>query len=181
AVCLALVGLSGTAASQAAVKKQTHIPAQGLGIALQSLARDRSFQLVYVSEEVDALSTRGAIGEYTSEEALTTLLAGTGLTFKYLNSHTVTILPAPQAPTTLTVPDAAVVNPTSLELTTPSDSGDSRVSRINKASVVKNVRLASAASAVVLGMASGHAGAQTTETQGKELEEVIVTGIRSSL
>src|SRR5689334_15107343 len=137
AVCLALVGLSGTAESQAtAVRKQTQIPAQGLGLALQSLAKDRSFQLVYVSEEVDVLSTEGAVGEFTPEEALAKLLAGTGLTFKYLNEHTVTILPAaPAKPATPPVRE--------------------RTSRTNKPWIVKNVRLASAASAVMFGVASG--------------------------
>ena len=166
AVCLALVGLSGTAESQAAVRKQTHIPAQGLGLALQNLAKERSFQLVYVSEEVDALSTRGAVGQFTPEEALAQLLAGTGLTFKYLNDHTVTILPAPTA---------------SRAGAGKSDAGDNRVPRISKPSIVKNVRLASAASAVMFGVASGQATAQATGAEGQDLEEVIVTGIRSSL
>ena len=75
AVCLALMGLSGTAESQAAARKQTDIPSQGLGLALQSLAKERSFQLVYVSEEVDALNTQGAVGQFTPEEALAKLLA----------------------------------------------------------------------------------------------------------
>ena len=48
----------------------------GLGLALQTLAKDRSFQLVYVSEEVDVLSTQGVVGEFTPEEALARLLAG---------------------------------------------------------------------------------------------------------
>ena len=163
AVCLAMVGLSGTAESQAtAVRKQTQIPAQGLGLALQSLAKDRSFQLVYVSEEVDALSTQGATGELTPEEALAKLLAGTGLTFKYLNEHTVTILPAAPAK-----PAAAPAR--------------DRTSRTSKPWIVKNVRLASAASAVMFGVASGPAAAQSTAVQGQDLEEVVVTGIRSSL
>ncbi len=166
AVCLALMGLSGTAESQAAAKKQTDIPSQGLGLALQSLARERSFQLVYVSEEVDALNTQGAIGEFTPEEALAKLLAGTGLTFKYLNEHTVTILPvAPSAP--------------ARERPINAESGEQRVPRISSPWIVKNVRLASAASAVIFGVASGPAAAQSTSPQ--DLEEVVVTGIRGSL
>jgi iron complex outermembrane recepter protein len=164
AVCLAMVGLSGTAESQAtAVRKQTQIPAQGLGLALQSLAKEHSFQLVYVSEEVDVLSTQGAVGEFTPEEALAKLLAGTGLTFRYLNERTVTILPA------------APAKPASA----PSRESTSRTS--NPWRTVKNVRLASAASAVMFGVASGPAAAQSTAAPGQELEEVIVTGIRSSL
>jgi iron complex outermembrane receptor protein len=163
AVCLAMVGLSGTAESQAtAIRKQTQIPAQGLGLALQTLAKDRSFQLVYVSEEVDVLSTQGVVGEFTPEEALARLLAGTGLTFKYLNEHTVTILPA--APAKSEPPPAR-----------------ERTTRTSKPWTVKNVRLASAASAVMLGVASGPAAAQSTAAEGQDLEEVVVTGIRGSL
>jgi iron complex outermembrane receptor protein len=167
AVCLALMGLSGTAESQAAVRKQTDIPSQGLGLALQSLAKERSFQLVYVSEEVDALNTQGAVGEFTPEEALARLLAGTGLTFKYLNEHTVTILPAAQP-----------VSPR--ERPSNAEPGDQRVPRISRPWIVKNVRLASAASAVMFGVASGPAAAQSTAAP-QDLEEVVVTGIRSSL
>jgi len=164
AVCLAMVGLSGTAESQAtAVRKQTQIPAQGLGLALQSLAKEHSFQLVYVSEEVDVLSTQGAIGVFTPEEALAKLLAGTGLTFKYLNEHTVTILPAAAAKPATPPPPRE------------------RTSRTSKPWTVKNVRLASAASAVMFGVATGPAAAQTTTATGQDLEEVVVTGIRSSL
>jgi TonB-dependent receptor len=174
AVCFALLGLSGTAESQAAARKQTDIPAQGLGLALQSLAKQRSFQLVYVSEEVDILQTQGAVGQLTPEEALAQLLAGTGLTFKYLNAQTVTILPAASAPATRS---------NAVERSSPAKSGDGRGARMNKASVVKNVRLASAASAVMFGVASGQAGAQAAspQAQGDQLEEVVVTGIRSSL
>src|SRR5687768_2862909 len=124
ALCVALVGLSGAAEAQAAIRRQTHIPAQNLGPALQSLAKEHSFQLVYVSEEVDVLQTQGAVGEFTPEEALTRLLTGTGLTFKYLDEHTVTILPA--AP-------AKPASPPSRE----------RTSRTSKPWTVKNVRLAS--------------------------------------
>ncbi|GFE80513.1 TonB-dependent receptor [Steroidobacter agaridevorans] len=167
AVCLALMGLSGTAESQAAVRKATDIPSQGLGLALQSLAKERSFQLVYVSEEVDALNTQGAVGEFTPEEALARLLAGTGLTFKYLNEHTVTILPvAPSTP--------------ERERPVNAESGDQRVPRISRPWIVKNVRLASAASAVMFGVAGGPAAAQSAAAP-QDLEEVVVTGIRSSL
>jgi len=37
--------------------------------------------------------TRGAVGEYTADEALTQILSGTGLTYRYLDEKTVTIVP----------------------------------------------------------------------------------------
>jgi hypothetical protein len=78
------------------VRKSINIPAQELAPALQALARDRDFQVVYVSEELSGHGTAGAVGELTSQEALTRLLQGTGFTFKDLDDKTVTIVPATQ-------------------------------------------------------------------------------------
>src|SRR5690606_10312082 len=50
--CLATFAVAGAQQTQAALKKPTMIPAQGLGPALQQLARDRGVQLVYRSELV---------------------------------------------------------------------------------------------------------------------------------
>jgi len=91
--CLILVGLSAADESQASIKKHIDIPAEGLGTALQTLAKDRKFQIVYVSEEINALRTQGAVGEFTPDEALKQLLNGTGLTFRYLDEKTVTVIP----------------------------------------------------------------------------------------
>jgi hypothetical protein len=83
--------------ARASTRKTTNIPAQALAPALQALAKDRDFQIVYVSEEISGRSTRGAVGDFTPEEALARLLEGTGLAFKYLDDKTVTITPATQA------------------------------------------------------------------------------------
>jgi TonB-dependent receptor len=177
AICLSIVGLSGAAQAQAAAKKQTNIPAQGLGPALQGLAKERDFQLVYVSEEVDALRTQGAFGELTSEEALTKLLSGTGLTFKYLDEQTVTIVPA--APATIGTSSVAAAGPTAFAA-----GADRRRTRPNRRSAARDARLGSAVSAVLFGLAGASpAFAQTTDTQakGEQLDEIVVTGIRSSL
>src|SRR5438034_10036048 len=92
-VCLSVVGISTAADAEVAVRKPINIPAQGLGPALQALAKDRGFQVVYLSDAVDSLKTQGAIGELTSDEALTKLLSGTGLSYRYLDEATVTIFP----------------------------------------------------------------------------------------
>lgn len=76
-------------------KRPTDIPAQSLGAALQELARERNFQIVYVSEDVNSLRTAGAVGNLTPTEALRELLEGTGLTFRYLDEKTVVIVPKP--------------------------------------------------------------------------------------
>ncbi len=91
AVCLSLCLIGVSSADDASTRKETNIPAGGLGPALIALAKDRHFQIVYVTEEIANVRTEGAVGEFTTEEALKRLLAGTGLTYRYLDDKTVTI------------------------------------------------------------------------------------------
>jgi len=91
-ICLSVIGLSRADDARASIRRPTHIEAQPLAAALESLARDRDIQVIYRSEVVTDRHTRGAVGEYTPEEALRKLLEGTGLTYRYLNATTVTIL-----------------------------------------------------------------------------------------
>jgi iron complex outermembrane receptor protein len=93
AVGLCLAGHSLADDVHTPIKKLTNIPAESLGDALQALAKERNFQIVYVSEQINGLRTKGASGEFTQEEALKGLLNGTGFTFKYLDEKTVTIVP----------------------------------------------------------------------------------------
>ena len=79
----------------APLKRTTNIPAQSLGAALQELAKERGFQIVFVSEDVNSLRTGGAVGDLTPTEALQKLLEGTGLTFRYLDEKTVVIFTQP--------------------------------------------------------------------------------------
>src|SRR5688572_32518929 len=72
--CLMAIDPSAAADVQAPVKQFTDIPAQGLSSALQALAKERKFQVVYVSEEINPKSTGGATGELTAEEALHQIL-----------------------------------------------------------------------------------------------------------
>lgn len=104
AVCMAFVTVAVADDVHSPLKKSTNIPAQELAPALQALAKDRNFQVVYVSEEIKGRSTRGAAGELTSAEALERLLEGTGLTFTYLDENTITIVPATQGPSQSAAP-----------------------------------------------------------------------------
>ena len=97
-ICTTVVGLCLADNVHASIKQPTNIPAQPLAPALQSLAKERNFQIVYVSEEVGSRRTAGVVGEYTPEEALEQLLKGTGLTYKYLDDNTITIVSPPTAP-----------------------------------------------------------------------------------
>jgi outer membrane receptor protein involved in Fe transport len=86
------------AAEVSAAIRHTEIPAQGLGPALQALARERDFQIIYRAELVRDVTTAGASGELTTEEALRDLLRNTGLTFQRLDDNTVTIARAAGSP-----------------------------------------------------------------------------------
>jgi iron complex outermembrane recepter protein len=98
AVSLAIVGLAAADPADAAIKKQTNIPAQDLGSALQQLMKQRELHIIYISEDLRDLRTQGVVGELTAGEALKGLLSGTGLTYRYLDDQTVTIMPIATAP-----------------------------------------------------------------------------------
>jgi iron complex outermembrane receptor protein len=108
ALCISAVGFSATPNALAAIRKDTNIAEQDLGSALRVLERDRSIELIYLSEDVRELRSPGASGDLTSEEALRQLLEGTGLTFRVLDERTVTILPVSlPASSTAAEPQAA--------------------------------------------------------------------------
>jgi iron complex outermembrane recepter protein len=93
-LCLSVIGLSFGDSAQASIRKVIDIRPQGLGPALNTFAKDRDLQVVYRSEVVGALQTRGAVGDLTVDEALKQLLGGTGLTYRFLDARTVTVFPA---------------------------------------------------------------------------------------
>jgi iron complex outermembrane receptor protein len=98
--CLSVGGVSVATEAQAAIKQQTDISAQGLGPALEAFAADRNLQLVYATDEVDSLRTSGAVGKLTADQALAKLLSGTGLTYRFLDDKTITVLPTSGAAST---------------------------------------------------------------------------------
>jgi len=96
--CSILVSLADAQNSQASIRIAVSIPAQDLSTALQEFAQERKLYLVYDDADVAKQRTAGASGEMTGDEVLARLLEGTGLTYKYLNEKTVTILPVGTAP-----------------------------------------------------------------------------------
>lgn len=84
--------LPGRMAAETITRRPTSIAPQELALALQSLAKDRNVQLVYRSKLVADRRTHGASGVLTFEEALTQLLRGSGLTYRYLGEDAVTIV-----------------------------------------------------------------------------------------
>jgi len=91
--CLSIVGLSVAADVNASIRKDISIPAQQLGPALEMFSKEADVHLVYFSEDLKAIQTKGVTGELTTTEALTKLLEGTNLAYSYLDEKTLTILP----------------------------------------------------------------------------------------
>ena len=94
-ICLSGIGLS--MADPAESKLSVHVPAQALESALQTYSRESGFHIVYISEDVHSRRSAGAIGKLTVDEALTRILSGTGLTYRFLDAHTISIMPAGSA------------------------------------------------------------------------------------
>lgn len=94
AICLSIVSLTDAQDVKAAMRLPTNIPAQRLGPALKEFAQSRDLQVLYFSQTVRDLRTSGAVGELTADEALTQLLSGTGLIYRYVDEKAVTILAA---------------------------------------------------------------------------------------
>jgi iron complex outermembrane receptor protein len=92
-VCHSVAGVATADSAGTSVRKLTHIAAQDLGPALKQLAQSRSLQVLYLSTTVRDVQTRGANGDITANEAFEQLLDGTGLTYRYLDANTVTIVP----------------------------------------------------------------------------------------
>lgn len=93
-ICLSFNGPSKADNADPPLRKETHIPAEDLGAALRTLEKDRNLELIFVSEDIRGIHTRGATGDLTVEEALKALLDSTGLSHRYIDPRTVTIVPA---------------------------------------------------------------------------------------
>ena len=89
--CLSIVGVTAAADVQASIRKHTDIPAQDLDTALRTLAQEREFQIIYLSEQVQPLFTPGVSGDLTVDEALHSLLNGSGLQYRHVDDKTVSI------------------------------------------------------------------------------------------
>jgi outer membrane receptor protein involved in Fe transport len=176
ALALCISGQSVADDVHALIRKPTNIPAQDLGPALQTLAKDRNFQIVYVSEQINVLRTKGASGELTSEEALRRLLNGTGFTFKYLDEKTVTIVPV-GTHTDAAKPPAA----STPALAAPAMADD--IPHEGKKSFWSRLRLAQVSTNQSASLrADGSASTKASDGSDEEarLEEIVVTATRQA-
>src|SRR5690348_4890016 len=79
------------AEAQDGARHDVQIPAQALGSAIATLARQTHCQIIYSSDLVAGRAAPALNGSMTLEQALGTLLDQSGLSFEFLDAHTVTL------------------------------------------------------------------------------------------
>lgn len=110
---LAAFGLTRSAWAQADTVT-VNIPPQELSTALNTFAEQTNLQILYASDLPSGLTTKGAMGTVTPQEAVRQLLEGTGLQYTFTDAKTVTLrTAAPLATTSHTEP----VGPAELQTT----------------------------------------------------------------
>lgn len=85
-------GIPLAAFAQAAAPHTTAIAPMPLAKALQNFSHEAGLQIVYGSEIADSIRSAGAQAGLTPEQQLRQLLAGTGLTYRFVTPNTVTII-----------------------------------------------------------------------------------------
>ena len=94
AIGMSMLGLARAGDMAAVTQRPIQIRSEELRLALQTFGELEDLHVVFVSEDVQNLNTRGVVGNVTPEGALEELLGGTGFTYRFLDSRTVMILPA---------------------------------------------------------------------------------------
>ena len=82
------------------------IPAQPLTSALHAFAETSGLQVSFPSELAAGVSSPGLNGSHTPDAALQRLLSGTGLTHRFTDAATITLVPESIAPSALAPPQA---------------------------------------------------------------------------
>lgn len=113
-----------------------NIPPQPLGSAITAFADQANYRLLVPSDMAEGRTTSGVSGRHTPEEALTLMLAGTGLGYRMTEARTMTLEPATL--TSMPLPPAPLSQeptPTNLNLQTQTTPKSVKVPEI----VVKDV------------------------------------------
>jgi outer membrane receptor protein involved in Fe transport len=164
AVCHSIVGVATADNAGASVRKSTHIPAQDLGPALKQLAQSHGLQVLYLSITVRDVRTRGANGDITANEAFDQLLDSTGLTYRYLDENTVTVIP---------LSDPSLSGGARTSLPVPSGSAIAADSRAQQAKTLPSDRIL-----LARGARGSAQQAPPAPADSQPLQEIIVTGSR---
>jgi outer membrane receptor protein involved in Fe transport len=108
------------------------IPAEPLADALNELAQQAGLQILFASDLVAKLRSEPLKGSLTADEALRRLLSNTGMSFEFVNPHTITIVgPAAPVPKPTDQDSGSQTTPTPGSVTEAhsEDSGDNRMHR----------------------------------------------------
>jgi iron complex outermembrane recepter protein len=89
------------------------IPAQPLEDALMQFATDTNLRLLLTADQVRGMSAKGIDGSMTQAQALSQLLQGSGMTYRFVDAKTVTVEP----------PDAKLIKTTAVRETPELQSG----------------------------------------------------------
>lgn len=71
--------------------RQYHIPAQSLNNALMQFVSDSHLELMFTAEKVRGLRANSLDGEMTPAQALSQMLEGSGMTYRFVDAKTVTV------------------------------------------------------------------------------------------
>lgn len=94
---IATGGMAGTAMAQSTAAARIDIPAQPLDAAIRALMRATGTQITYPGSLSEGRTSAAVSNANGAAEALSRLLAGTGLTFRQTGPRAYTLEPAPQA------------------------------------------------------------------------------------
>ena len=179
-IVLALLGASLPSAAQAtATHYQLNIPREPLDSALKDFARQTGLQVARFTDVSGGAAEVGPVaGSLTPEEALTTLLGETQLTYRVLSGRTIAIVNKQTAPPA-GAPASQLSTDQTAQATTADDSGNQDPQK-PRGSFWNRLRLAQVdqgASADTTSVRKDSSIAQ----KPVEIEEVVVTGIRYSV
>lgn len=115
ALTLALTGLLLSTPIQAEPTETSaisfDIPQQKLIPALTKFAEQTGVQLLYSAELAEKLSAHAVNGQYTTQQALEALLAGSGISYKYVDKNVITLDAQKKAPEQLNKADPTTLKP----------------------------------------------------------------------
>ena len=109
AILCASVAVSALANAQG-VKAEFDLPAQGLAESLKAVATATHTNVLFDTAEIEAYKAPAIKGSISIEEALSRMLDGTGLTYKFLDKKTI-VLALTGAKTSAVSPDLQVSSP----------------------------------------------------------------------
>lgn len=175
AMCSLIILAGSLTASKAegrATSYQLDIPAQDLTSALQSFALSSHHKLLYRSQLVQGKQCRSLKGQFTMEEALAALLAGTGLEFEITPASVILIKSnAPE-------PVGAARDPRDWPLDGAAPITDSSTVRVAQVAVAGGANDSTRGIAAPSDNDIAHEDKKSAEAGGAVLQEVIVTATR---